>query len=155
MGTCDLLDAVKARFGLPSDYAVAQKIGVTRSMMSRYRQRKDFLGDDMAVQVAELIGVDPAEALAMVHAERSKSPAVRRAFERLAKLAHGAAALFFLAIFSAAALSPGVSQALDCILCKMPDGEEKIRERQRLGLSAFGLQLPECISHLSPPLSHG
>lgn len=70
--TIEFLDAVKAKHGVASDYALAPILGVTRSAMSKYRQKKDFLGDSTAIRVAELLEIDPLIVVASVHFERSK-----------------------------------------------------------------------------------
>lgn len=40
--TVEFLDAVKARRDLPSDYAAAKVLGVTRAAVSRYRLGQGF-----------------------------------------------------------------------------------------------------------------
>lgn len=58
--TTDFLDEVKDRLNLPSDYALAGALGVTRAAVSKLRNGKDSLGDTTALKVAELLDVDPA-----------------------------------------------------------------------------------------------
>lgn len=73
MPTCvDLLDALKARYDLRSDYAAAPVIGVTRSSVSRIRNKIDYFSDSTAIKVAELLGIDPAIAVAVAHSDRAK-----------------------------------------------------------------------------------
>lgn len=73
--TVEFLDAVKASKSVPSDYALAPVLGVTRSQISRFRNGKDYLGDSTAIRVAELLELPPAFVVACVHAERSKEKA--------------------------------------------------------------------------------
>lgn len=87
--TTKWLDQAKEKLGL-SDYALAPLLGVTRSQMSRYRNGHDYLSDDAAIKLAELLGLDnPAPVIASAHAERSKSDEVRAFWERLAGVAAG------------------------------------------------------------------
>lgn len=101
--TPEFLDAVKAAHNLPSDYALAIALGITRSSVSKLRNGKDCLGDETAEKVAELLGIEPAYVVACCHAERAKKPSQRRLWETVAeKFAHAAmlatvAALPFLA----------------------------------------------------------
>ncbi|AWL11912.1 hypothetical protein HMF8227_01437 [Saliniradius amylolyticus] len=69
--TCELLDRVKATYDLRSDYAVAKKIGVRTSSMTRYRKHGGTLDDSVAVEVAELLELDPFQVLVSVHLERA------------------------------------------------------------------------------------
>lgn len=111
-----LLDALKEKTGMPSDYALARDIfHITPVSLLHMRQRG--LSDDRAVQVAEILGLDPGAVLAGVHAERAKSPAVRKAWEKLARsLRAGAAAAVFL---FAVVIGDTLTAAHDvlCILC--------------------------------------
>jgi predicted transcriptional regulator len=90
--TPEWLDAAKAKHGL-SDYALAPKLGITRSQMSRYRNGADFLSDDAAIKMADLLGMDsPAEIIASAHAERAKSEDVRAFWAAWAEKLGGVAA---------------------------------------------------------------
>lgn len=94
--TNELLDAVKSRYALPSDYALAGKLKVSRERVSKYRNRGDSMGDDTALRVAELLELDSGYVLACMEAERAQSDVTRkvweRAAERLAALARREAA---------------------------------------------------------------
>lgn len=72
MKTVQLLDAVRAKHKLPSDYAAAGLLGLTRAQISRYRNGKDFFGDEVALRVAALLEADPAVIVADMHAERAR-----------------------------------------------------------------------------------
>lgn len=132
MNTCELLDSAKAALGLPSDYALSKWLGVTRSMMSRYRCGKDHLGDEYALKIAEALKIHPGAVLAAIHAERSKRPAVKKAWEKIARQLGTAASVFF-AVFLAAVLfsaAPSPAQASaaqtvnQCLLCKIMEGSK-------------------------------
>lgn len=89
--TIQWLDEAKARHGL-SDYALAPRLGVGKGQISRYRNGLDFLSDDAALKLAQLLEVDPRLVIASAHAERSKSPEAREFWRRWAAAAVAAAA---------------------------------------------------------------
>lgn len=140
--TNELLDQVKVRYGLKSDYALAAKLGMTRSLVSAYRNNKRMLGDDAALKVAELLDLDPGYILATMEAQRTHNDAARAAWERLADFvkSHGAAAVLALLVV-APALTPTQANAAPskagagvCILCKI----RRLVEKARSALSRGG-----------------
>lgn len=104
--TLDFLDAVKARHGLPSDYALAKKLGVTHQMISRYRTGKELLGDLSAIKVASLLEIDSGIVMAAVHAERAKSDQERTAWNAIFEKLGGIAAALLIGIGGMSAPSP-------------------------------------------------
>jgi transcriptional regulator with XRE-family HTH domain len=82
--TVEFLDAVSAKLGGASDYAIAKELGVTRSAVSRYRNGHGGFDDETAVKVARVLDIDPGAVLTAAHAERSKSPEIRRMWASLA-----------------------------------------------------------------------
>ena len=109
--TCKFLDAVKARRGLASDYALAPVLGVTRSAVSRYRQGKDFFSDSAAIRCAELLEIDPAVVIACVHAERAKAAPEKALWESIAERLGGAAAALLLGFAAVSAPPPAAAAA--------------------------------------------
>lgn len=110
--TLDFLDAVKAKHGIPSDYALAPVLGVTRSAVSKYRNKLDYLSDEKALLVANLLEINSGIVLAAVHAERSKSDQEKAAWtsiwEKLGGVAAGlVVALALGSIPTPAQASPG------------------------------------------------
>jgi len=89
----DYLDAVKLKTGAASDYAVAKQLSVTKQTISRWRKKEDFLSDQSAIKVAEILGIDSGIVIAAVHAERAKNETEKAAwtsiFEKLGGLAAG------------------------------------------------------------------
>ncbi|MGV0983505.1 MAG: hypothetical protein ACOYB2_03055 [Limnohabitans sp.] len=71
------IDRLKVTKGLPSDYAVAKEIGLTRAAISNYRARNSTLDDDAALKVAVLLEIDPMLILADQATERSKDESVQ------------------------------------------------------------------------------
>lgn len=84
MKAADWIDRVKAARGLPSDYAVAQSLGVSRQVVSKYRGPIPTMDEEMAMKVAEALGVDPAAVIIDQLAERSKTPAISAALHKVA-----------------------------------------------------------------------
>lgn len=109
--TCDFLDAVKARHSLPSDYALAAKLGVTRAAISKFRIRKDPMGDSTAIQVAKLLELDPAVIIAAVHCERAKKPDEKAVWAAMLEKLGGLAALVLLGIGGLTAAPPAQASA--------------------------------------------
>lgn len=96
MKTADYLDAIKARHGLPSDYAASKLLGVTRSAVSRYRNGQDSFSDDVAIRAADLLDIDPGELLIQSHLERATDERQRAAWmAALQRHAGHAAGVFF------------------------------------------------------------
>ena len=75
--TTQYLDDVKIKLGISSDYALAKALGVAKQTVSRWSQGKGYFDDDIAIRVAEILGVHPAIILSETHAERSKNPIVQ------------------------------------------------------------------------------
>ncbi|MGZ5819584.1 MAG: helix-turn-helix domain-containing protein, partial [Burkholderiaceae bacterium] len=55
MKTMDYLRLTKEKLGIESDYALAARLGVTRGTMSNFKRGRNFLGDDIAMQIAEIL----------------------------------------------------------------------------------------------------
>lgn len=79
------IDRVKAEKNLPSDYAVAKTLGLSRFTVSGYRQRPDAtLDEEIAVKIANALGINPAGIVLDQVAERVKNPEVRSAIKQQA-----------------------------------------------------------------------
>lgn len=75
--TIECLDAVKAKFGITSDYALAKRLGFSLSTVSNYRTGRRFLDDDAALTVALALDLHPFEVIVVANAERAKTPEQR------------------------------------------------------------------------------
>lgn len=79
------IDRVKEAKGLPSDYAAAKELGLSRFTVSGYRKRPDAtLDEEIAVKVAHVLGMNPAGIIIDQVAERSKSAEVSAALHEIA-----------------------------------------------------------------------
>jgi len=111
----DYLDAARTAQNLPSDYALANYLGLTKQAVSRYRNNKGAFDLDVAWRVADAIGCDPAEVVAACEFQRANcAHDVARAKlwqSRLQQFA-GALVLVFCGFFGsqpAAASAPGAA----------------------------------------------
>lgn len=103
----DLLDAVRERSGLPSDMALATKLGIQRQTLHQARKGVAGLSDERIAQLCELGRLDGAVWLAKIHAERATSPVERRVWRSVLDRLSAAAAVLMLVVFAA----PGAARA--------------------------------------------
>lgn len=68
----ELLDMVKARYRLPSDYAAAKKLGVTKACTSSIRCERSFFDATNCIIIAELLELEPLKVIASVQIERAQ-----------------------------------------------------------------------------------
>lgn len=105
-----------------SDYRLAQLLGITRSAMSKHRHGTVIAFDDLtAPRIAELTGFELPYVLACLHAERTRQPELRAAWEWMARIAASKVAGVALGVGVAAlAHFEAFSQ---CILCQIDESE--------------------------------
>lgn len=77
MNTLEYLQAVKKKLGIESDYALAQRLGITRSAVSNFQRGKGIFGDDIALSVAQILDLNPLIVIAQANAERAATPEMR------------------------------------------------------------------------------
>lgn len=85
MKTRQYLDELKRELGLPSDYALAKRLGIHQATMSNYRNGKRAFDATMCMRVAELLDIDPLRVIVDCEAERAARPDVRKMWEGLAR----------------------------------------------------------------------
>ncbi len=95
--TSELLAAAKAAQGNCSYYRLARLMDVPERTMSRWSSGKNAPDDVHAARLAELAGLDPAEVVASINAERATEPAMRELWRAMAQRLH-AASLAALAV---------------------------------------------------------
>ncbi len=103
----ELLDAVRERSGLPSDMALATKLGIQRQTLHQARKGVAGLSDERIAQLCELGKLDGAVWLAKIHAERATSPVERRVWRSVLDRLSAAAAVLVLAVIA----MPGAARA--------------------------------------------
>jgi transcriptional regulator with XRE-family HTH domain len=74
--TLEYLDAVREKLNIPSDYATAKALGVTRSGVSRWRTGSGVPDTMVCVRMAEILEIEPLEIIAATeHARANDEPA--------------------------------------------------------------------------------
>ncbi|EGQ7930310.1 helix-turn-helix domain-containing protein [Vibrio vulnificus] len=69
-----LLDRVKARYELSSDYKLAQKLGVGRSRLSHWRSGTCSMEWEVAFQIADLLGEEDQNVVFGLLDDKYKNP---------------------------------------------------------------------------------
>lgn len=103
----ELLDAVRERSGLPSDMALATKLGIQRQTLHQARKGVAGLSDERIAQLCELGKLDGAVWMAKIHAERATSPVERKVWRSVLDRLSAAAAVLMLVVVAA----PGAARA--------------------------------------------
>jgi len=157
MKTIDFLDQLKAVHNLPSDYAISQRLGLSRQQVSKYRSGREAMSDEIALEVASMLDIDPGYVVACMHAERARDAGVRSVWEHVAdkmsKMAHAGAlgvVAFLASLFigggpDGAAMaktldaSPAVTSVSGCALCKYEDVDPSLRSGMHAPLRGTNL----------------
>lgn len=77
------LDAVKAKTGAPSDYALSVVLGISRQQISKYRTKGEYLGGETAVKAASILEIDPLLILSEIQIDKSKTDGEKAAWSAL------------------------------------------------------------------------
>lgn len=130
MGTIEFLDQVRQVHSIPSDYALAKWLDLTPQQISKYRSKKDHMGDETAARVASLLGMDAGFVVASIHAERARTDAGRALWQGIAARLEraGVAAVAFVMMLGFSGTPDGGAMAAErstmqafnspvCILC--------------------------------------
>lgn len=72
-----LLDKARAACSLTSDVALAEKLGVSRQLVSQWRKGANPLSDDRIAQIAHLAKEDGGRWLLTIHAETAQGAAAK------------------------------------------------------------------------------
>jgi plasmid maintenance system antidote protein VapI len=96
----DLITAARVAQGLPSNYALANRMQVRERDVSRWFNGHHVPADAMVLRLAELAGLDPAAVLPTIAALRTDDARLRAAWRRAADLAERAAAVAACAILA-------------------------------------------------------
>jgi len=72
MKTPELLDAARQHAGIPSDYALAARLGVTRATVSGWRNQRSFPDSTHALALADLAGLDWPAVFAALELHRAE-----------------------------------------------------------------------------------
>lgn len=72
--TNQLLDSVKTKYGLTSDYQLCKKLGVSSSRVGNYRSERSVLDWDIAFQLADMLQVDDQYVVYGLLEDKYKNP---------------------------------------------------------------------------------
>lgn len=129
--TAQFLDALRAKLDLPSDGRLADKLGMHRQHISRYRTLEGTFDDEKSYLVAEILEIDPAYVIACMHHQRAKEPKIKAVWERMAVAMAAVAAVLVAVVglpvqmhgFEYAGLVGSLAlsrrEGGQCILCKI------------------------------------
>lgn len=85
MQTIDqLLDAVKARHSISSDYKLAQFLGLTDGAIRNYRHKRSMPDELACVRIANALDIDGDVLAAQVQAHRARDEETRAFWHRIA-----------------------------------------------------------------------
>lgn len=82
----ELLDIAKAQSALPSDYALAKAMQVSKQAMSHYRNTHRIMEDRHALALAELARLPAGYVLACLHSESANCTPCRDAWTTAAEV---------------------------------------------------------------------
>lgn len=91
-----LLDEAKDKTGIPSDYALAQAIGIKRATISGYRHGKSAPDVYAMSRLADLTGRTLTEVIAMIEVETETDEAKKEYWKGFYKRLGGIAATVFV-----------------------------------------------------------
>ena len=72
MKSAQLLDQARQVANLPSDYAVAKRLGISSQIVSEWRHARKYPGALATFQLAEMAKRNPAEVIAEIELERAE-----------------------------------------------------------------------------------
>jgi transcriptional regulator with XRE-family HTH domain len=96
--TLDYLNDAKAKLGFTSDNAFAGWLEVSPGGLSNYQSGRRIVDDYAAAKIAQALGIDPLEVIALANMEREKVSERKEFWRKIAK--GGVAATIFLAAIS-------------------------------------------------------
>lgn len=84
--TIEILDAAKRATGCETDYQFMKRFSIKQSTMSNWRTGNRSLDDRHAAMMAEILGREPGEVMALCAAERAKDTKSRARWLHVAAL---------------------------------------------------------------------
>jgi transcriptional regulator with XRE-family HTH domain len=88
MNTIEYIERVKAKLGISSDYALAQKLGITKQAMSRYTRGLGHFDDEVCARVAAILGIHAGLVMLDMHMQRAHTPEQANIWKDIAKGFH-------------------------------------------------------------------
>ena len=100
MDSRELLAAVRAAQGIPSNYRLARVLGLPDTTLQRWNTGSNTPDDMTAARLAELAGLEPGAVVAAMHAQRAKAPEERALWQGIAAKLQRAAATVGAAVLA-------------------------------------------------------
>jgi DNA-binding transcriptional regulator YdaS (Cro superfamily) len=116
----EMLDALRTLAG--SDAKAAPLVGIRQSSFSQWRRRHAFPSDEQARRIADLLGLDAAYVVAIIHGERAKNDETRAVWQRVAAAFGKAAAVAFFTITLTPPPAPAYAGEFDISVFARPIG---------------------------------
>jgi hypothetical protein len=76
-----LIDKARSLCMPPTDYQLAKRLGINHATISRCRNRGGTLDNEASIRLANLLEQDPLDVIAVMEAERAKTPQKRAFWE--------------------------------------------------------------------------
>lgn len=76
-----LIDKARSMCSPPTDYQLAKRLGISHATISRCRRKGGTLDNEAASRLADLLGQDPYDVIAIMEVERAKDPEKRAFWE--------------------------------------------------------------------------
>jgi len=116
MKTCaEYLDSVKAKKHFSSDYQLAKFLGESPTRLSNYRTRGSAFDDEMAVKVADVLGIDPMEVIIAANLQRAKRPEQKEFWQRVGQRFSALLLTVSIGLISFSVTTPQPVQAADSV----------------------------------------
>jgi hypothetical protein len=98
--TSDLLDRVREGANIPSDNVLSQRLGITRAVISGWRNGNYPVPDERIAQLCDMAKLDGPLWMALIHAERATSAVERKIWRLMLDRISAAAAVVALVALS-------------------------------------------------------
>lgn len=155
MDTQELLDRVKVKLGVDTDYKLAKKLDIPDARISEYRNGKRVPNNYAIAKFAKVLEVDPWTLVREIEAQTEKNPA-RREFWRKAAvfLLGGFLNVNLLMTPTPAEAAPIINKSLNALYI-MLNIKRHIRWLKQRFLQALQVCIPEPLSRpLVPRVDH-
>lgn len=120
MTPAEYLDAAKQRLSIPSDYALAKIIGHQTSHVADFRNGKRPIPDDVKLWLAKTLEMDVASIVGDLGSQREKNPQRAEFLRSFVQSTWSKAAVWVLAIATAATIAPSETYANDTFKVSSP-----------------------------------
>lgn len=136
MNTKQLIERIKERQHVKSDYAVANLMDVMPPVVHMWTHGKRVMSDEHLPRAAELAEIPLAQLACLIAAERSSKPAVKKAFKEAAA-ALAAFAIVTINLQLPMHEMPTLQSLGQCILCQMARAARFLRRQLALKSSPW------------------